>query len=696
MISEVLLPLPQLAILTTMGYTIAGIALLFILGIIALVVNSYRKVEQGKAFIQNSALKNEPKVSFTGILNFPVIHKLEEIDIDLKIIEISRKGSDGLICKDNLRADIAVRFFIRVNKTEEDVKTVAQSVGCVRASDPVALAELFDAKFSEALKTVGKHFEFVELYTSRENFKDEIIKTIGTDLNGFVLDDAAIDYLEQTPLSLLDPNNILDVEGIKKITEKTAAEQVQTNQLDRDRERTIKKQDVEAREAILELERQEAEATEKQQREVAIIKSREEAEAARVAEEQRLRSEKARIATDEELRISEENKDRQILVAQRNKERTDGIEQERVVRDRELEQTEREKVVKLAQIEKEKFVEEERRKIQDVIKERVIVEKAVVEEQEKIKDTEAIAAAERAKQVAVVEAEKVAEMTLIEETKTAEAKQKADKMASDEAFYRKVRESESEKKGAELDAERMIILAEAEEASATRKAEAKKLIAEATQAETAAVGLGEVEVLEAKATAHEKQGTAEAKVSELKYASEAKGITEKAEAMKIFDEVGRSHEEFKLELDKDKEIELAKIHTQVDIAGRQADVLGEALRNTKVDIVGGNTDFFDKIVGAVSQGKAVDRMVDNSQTLTDIKDTFFNGDPEYFQNQLSTWVKQFGVSSEDVRNLSVAALLAKLAQKADGNSETLSAITGLQGLAEKFGLSGKPADSFLS
>ncbi|MCH2157011.1 MAG: hypothetical protein MK080_13565 [Opitutales bacterium] len=304
-----------MAILDQMLWILIGIGVLFLVGIIALVVNSYRKVEQGKAFIQNSALRNEPKVSFTGMMNFPVIHKLEEIDIDLKIIEITRKGADGLICKDNLRADISVRFFMRVNKTEEDVKTVAQSVGCVRASDPVALAELFDAKFSEALKTVGKHFEFVELYTSRETFKDEIIKTIGTDLNGFVLDDAAIDYLEQTPLELLDPNNILDAEGIKKITEKTSAEQVQTNQLNRDRERTVKKQDVEAREAILELERQEEEASEKQKREVSIIRSREEAEAARVAEEQRLRSEKARIATDEELHIAEENKDRQVFTA---------------------------------------------------------------------------------------------------------------------------------------------------------------------------------------------------------------------------------------------------------------------------------------------------------------------------------------------------------------------------------------------
>ena len=89
------------------------------------------------------------------------------------------------------------------------------------ASQIETMRELFDAKFSEALKTVGKQFEFVELYDKREQFKEQILKVIGTDLNGYRLDDAAIDYLEQTRLELLNPNNILDADGIKKITELT-------------------------------------------------------------------------------------------------------------------------------------------------------------------------------------------------------------------------------------------------------------------------------------------------------------------------------------------------------------------------------------------------------------------------------------------------------------------------------------------
>ncbi|UUZ54203.1 hypothetical protein LP419_38395 [Massilia sp. H-1] len=109
-------------------------------------------------------------MTFTGGIVYPIIHKKEMMEISLKTIEISRMGKDGLICQDNIRADIKVTFFLHVNKTAEDVLKVAQSVGCVRASHQETLETLFEAKFSEALKTVGKSMDFVELYQARGRF----------------------------------------------------------------------------------------------------------------------------------------------------------------------------------------------------------------------------------------------------------------------------------------------------------------------------------------------------------------------------------------------------------------------------------------------------------------------------------------------------------------------------------------------
>jgi hypothetical protein len=56
-----------------------------------------------------------------------------------------------------------------------------------------------------------------------------------------------------------------------------------------------------------------------------------------------------------------------------------------------LEQTERERLVTLAEIERDKAVEVEKKNIQDVIRERVMVERKVVEEPQRIFDTEQFA-----------------------------------------------------------------------------------------------------------------------------------------------------------------------------------------------------------------------------------------------------------------------------------------------------------------
>ncbi|MFT5413465.1 MAG: flotillin, partial [Verrucomicrobiales bacterium] len=322
-----------------------------------LLLKCYKKVPQGKALVRNGI--GGTLVRFTGMFVVPIFHRVELMDISVKRIEIDRSAHNGLICKDNIRADIKVAFFVRVNPEVDAVKKVAQSIGTERASNQATLEHLFDAKFSEALKTVGKKFEFVELYEERDTFKEEILKVIGTDLNGYIMEDAAIDYLEQTKLSSMDPDNILDAEGIKKITERTAEQSKLTNFIARDKQRVIKQQDVEAREAILELERQLAETEAKQQREILTVQAREEAETAKVAEEQRQKSEQARIAAEEEIKIAEENKDRQVLVAMRNKERTDAVEIERVERDRMLEVIERNRVTELKDIERQKVVEVE-------------------------------------------------------------------------------------------------------------------------------------------------------------------------------------------------------------------------------------------------------------------------------------------------------------------------------------------------
>lgn len=698
-----------------------------LIGFLAFVSRFYKKASQGQALVKTGV--GGIKVSFSSMVVIPVFHKLEVMDISLKTINISRIRKDGLVCRDNMRADIKVTFFVRVNQEVDDVKKVAQSVGCERASDTEALNQLFDAKFSEALKTVGKKFEFVDLYNKRDEFRQEIISIIGTDLNGYILDDAAIDYLEQTPLESLDPHNILDAEGIKKITEITSEEAVKANLIQRDKEKIITQQDVEAKEAILVLEKQLAETEERQKREIANIKAREEAEIAKVNEEERLKSESARIAAEEQIQIAEENKQRQVVVAAKNKERTEAIEIERVEKDRLLEVTDRDRTVTLAEIEKERVVEAKRKDIQEVIRERVAIEKTVVDEEEKIKDTRAFAEAERSKTVAITKAEEEAEQSLVQEIKKAEAA----KQAAEHAAKQKLIDADAEQQASVQKAEAIKVMAEAEaakeaakgiaeaqvmeakaiatekqgeadagvleakalaeakgiEAKSNAQAEADLKIGEASAAVDKTKGLAEAEVIHEVAKADKEKGLAEAIVEQQKFAVEAEGIEKKAEAMKLLDGVGKDHEEFKLQLDKEKAIDLAQINIQKDIADAQAEVIAAALASANIDIVGGENVFFDKIIQSITTGKSLDAKVGKSEILSGVKTQLMDHpDGLTLVEQAKQLIQGADLDPGDLKNLSITALIVKMMgqtndPKTQGILQQLLSFAGSSSLGDK-------------
>lgn len=702
-----------------------------ILGLFAMFAKFYRKIEQGHALIVNT-LRAEPEVTFTGRMVYPIIHKAELMDISVKTIEIDRSGNEGLICRDNIRADIKVKFFVRVNKTADDVLKVAQGIGCARASNHETLEELFSAKFSEALKTVGKSMEFVDLYQARDGFRDQIISQIGNDLSGYVLEDAAIDFLEQTPLSELDANNILDAQGIKKITELTAVEHVRTNELRRNEEMQIKKKNVETQEALLELERQQADATSRQHREIASVRAREEAETSKIQSEERTKSETARLLSEQTVSVQQENVQREKEVAENNRKRAVAVEEEKVIRARDLEIVDREKEVTLQRIEKDKAVEVQKKAIADVIRERIVVERTVAEQEEAIKELRVVAEAERTKKAVVIMAEGQADEKMVLDVKAAETQEKrarhkaAEELTLADAKLKVAeRDAESKKREAEgveaisaapglAAAKVQIATAQAKLASFEAEASGKEklglaevhirsadadailkagqadaqVIEARSQAEASGMrakfeaeasgkeklGLAEVNVRTADAEATLKSGQADAQVIEARFGAEAKGLHEKFEAMKSMSPETRDHEEFRMRLEKSHIETLKGIDAQTAIAKEQAEVLGTALANAKIDIVGGQGDYFDSFVRSLSVGKGIDGVISKSNTLQVAFKDQLSGERDVVKD-LRDIVGALGTSSGEIQNLSVAALMNKIAS--DGSESQKNALQNL-------------------
>jgi uncharacterized membrane protein YqiK len=640
-----------------MVLVLIGVGAVVLLGVLVLVARTWRQVHQGQAMIVNK-MGSEPKVTFTGAIVLPIVNKAEVMDLSVKTIEVARKGKEGLICADNIRADIKVTFFVSINKTVDDVLRVATTIGCVRASQQSTLEELFAAKFSEALKTVGKNMEFEQLYTQRQDFKNNIKKVIGEDLNGYVLDDCAIDYLEQTPIEMLDPNNVLDALGIRKITDITTSAAIDTNQLKQRQRMEMGKQNLTAQEALYRFEQAQAEAEAKKNKEVAVAQAREQNEANRFTLEEEKRTHIERQKAEELVQMAEQAKLRSIQVSEQGRIREVEVEKVRVQKAHDLEEVFRTREVSLNQIDMNKALETEKRSIADIIRARVAVDKTVAVEEEAIKDLRVDAEVKRQKNVTIVSAEAEAQGVFIKDIKKAEAEQQV----------------------ASAHAKRQIILADAAMESSDKEARAAIRRAEGTQAEAAAAGLANVRVKEADALAIEKVGLAESRVRDAQVAvtdregivvaenvrrkllaeaqgheaeasaiektglanavglrekllaevtardadasviqkrmlAEATGLAEKAKSMQALTGGAREHEEYRLRLDADRAIALESIKARVQMAENQARVMAETMGHADIKIVGGDGQFFDRFVKAVSLGSSIDGVFDSSEVV---------------------------------------------------------------------------------
>lgn len=691
-----------------------------------------RKIQPGRAGVKTGW--GGIKVSFDWMVRVPLLQTYHIVDISVKKLEISRKGKDGLVCKDNIRADITVAFYIRVDATPESVKKVAQMLTPERVSDMDKLRELFEAKFSEALKTAGKQMEFHELFTERIKFRDQIQDTIGKDLDGFLLQDVAIDYLEQSPLEEHDPSNVLDAEGIKKITQITQRERVIANEHTQRAAVQIEKENADAEIAKREQKRRNDEDAAKQQRAVTEVQANEEAEARKVIEVRRMEVEGKRIETDESIRLRTEDMNRAV----QEREYTVRKEKQRLEQEAQQEGEEarvrRERTVSLADMDKEVKVAEA---AVEVERKRAIVvaeQKAVVQQEEEKLNIEAEMTANRVREVTLIEADMNAKKAQVEKVVAAEAQKDADRHLAEADKIKAVVAAEAGREAALREAEKIQTLADAEAKASDRKRHAMEQQAEGMAAQEAATGLAEARVITAKAGAKKADaegvrelGLAEADVIKAKGAStaevteqqaeaeaegvkdkelaaaagieakglaEAKGIEEKAKAMKLLQAASQQHEEFRLKLAKERDVDLAALNVQRDIAKAHSTVVGEALKHASIDIVGGENDFFEKIVRSVGNGKSIDRLLENSRTLRDVKDTFFTGDREQLKSQLRQWAQDFNVGSEDIKNLTVAALLAKFMASTEDNL-LKSLLESARGMVQEAGLADLKASVLL-
>src|SRR5262245_17917487 len=182
-----------------------GIVLLIISLVMIVITRLYHQASADMALVV-TGFGGLRTVIDGGALVIPLVQNLMHVSLRSMRFEVARNGTDALITKDYLRADVKAEFYLRVPQEHNAVATAATSVGS-GAMDHAAVQTLIFEKLDSHLRQVAAGITLQGLLTDRVAFIESVTQHTRSDLekNGLELESVTISRLDQTPAHELRP-----------------------------------------------------------------------------------------------------------------------------------------------------------------------------------------------------------------------------------------------------------------------------------------------------------------------------------------------------------------------------------------------------------------------------------------------------------------------------------------------------------
>ena len=330
----------------------------------------YRHSTKDVSFVR-TGFGGERVVMGGGSLVLPIVHDLTEVNMNTLRLEVVRAREKSLITKDRMRVELDVEFFVRVIPTQEAVATAARTLGN-RTMRPESLRDLIQGRFVDAMGAVAATMGMEEIHENRSEFIKAIKKEVADSLtsNGLELETVSLTSLEQTDISLFNPDNTFDAEGLTRLTEEIEKRKKKRNDIEQDTMIAIRKKNLESEKLALNIKRESEYARLAEDSEVAVRRAQQKAEVEqmnaakeREIETSRIKERKAvereRIVMEQELEALEiqrqqarelEEQAREIAVSLKSKERSEAETLSEAARAKMIEAKEKSLTVRDAEI----------------------------------------------------------------------------------------------------------------------------------------------------------------------------------------------------------------------------------------------------------------------------------------------------------------------------------------------------------
>jgi len=215
----------------------------------------YRHSSKDQSFVRTGS-GGERVIMGGGCLVIPIIHDITVVSMNAVPIEVRRQGEQSLITRNKMRIDITTEFFVRVIASEEGVSLAARTLGN-RTQDTIALKDVIQGRMIDAMSSVAASMTMDEIHEDRTGYVAEVSKRVMPVLAsiGMELETAALTSLNQAPVSVFDPANHFDAEGLTLIVRETEERRKLRNQIENETKIQIKTRDFEAEQKSIEIDR---------------------------------------------------------------------------------------------------------------------------------------------------------------------------------------------------------------------------------------------------------------------------------------------------------------------------------------------------------------------------------------------------------------------------------------------------------
>lgn len=286
------------------------LSLLLLLVVLIALFNAYfRKAGQGFALIR-TGLGKQRVVLDGGCLSLPFLHATERIPTHGMTLSIKCEGERMLMTVDHIPVDLAMQFVLRVEPTENGIQRAARAVGAMNLNID-DLTALFQGRFIDAMQAEISRHALTDLHSRRGDLAAAVQQrlTDGFEFAGLLLESAALVKFDQSSVSVLDDNNALHVQGLRRVAEMVSESRKQRAATEADAEIAVRATRLAETRDRVEFERQQQEAEIALGETVGKLQAESEARSVVIAEQAASQSDEARLQRQRQVRETEIERD---------------------------------------------------------------------------------------------------------------------------------------------------------------------------------------------------------------------------------------------------------------------------------------------------------------------------------------------------------------------------------------------------